>query len=156
MPFAGMGYPDEPESPPELGAFYGTSGGDEPSPTSLRNAGPHVRCKKEESAVPTGTNLLLTSMTGANVPSAKPDSDRRNTMKPSTTDKMEGKMHKEEQIEIKNILLFGILIALVLAALSNCSSMPQTWRDYERSAAHKMIAIQENTGDVMKTGEGRK
>lgn len=77
-------------------------------------------------------------------------------MEPSTTDKMEGTGHKEEQIEIRNILLFAMIIALVLAALSNCASMPQTWTHYERSAAHKMIAIQENIEDVINTGEGRK
>jgi uncharacterized protein YjbJ (UPF0337 family) len=33
-------------------------------------------------------------MTGANLPSVKPNSDKRNTMKPSTKDQAEGKFHK--------------------------------------------------------------
>jgi uncharacterized protein YjbJ (UPF0337 family) len=36
----------------------------------------------------------MTGMTGANVPSVKPNSDRRNTMKSSIRDKAEGTFHE--------------------------------------------------------------
>jgi uncharacterized protein YjbJ (UPF0337 family) len=36
----------------------------------------------------------MTGMTAANAPSVKADSDRRNTMKPSTKDQAEGNFHK--------------------------------------------------------------
>jgi uncharacterized protein YjbJ (UPF0337 family) len=36
----------------------------------------------------------MTGMNGANVPSIKPNFDRRNTMKPSTKDQAEGKLHQ--------------------------------------------------------------
>ena len=48
--------------------------------------------KENPSAFPAGS--LMTGMTGANVPSVKPNSDRRNTMKPSTKDEAEGNFHQ--------------------------------------------------------------
>jgi uncharacterized protein YjbJ (UPF0337 family) len=44
------------------------------------------------SEVPAGS--LVTGMTGANAPSVKPKSNRRNIMKSSTKDKAEGKLHQ--------------------------------------------------------------
>jgi len=51
---------------------------------------------------------------------------------------------------MKNLAL--ILVVLVSSVLSSgCVSM-QTWPDSERSAENKMVVIQENIGDGLKTG----
>jgi len=73
-------------------------------------------------------------------------------MKASTRDEAERRRHREAGFEIKNLILLGVLMGFALAVLSQCATMPQTWPDYERTAEHKMIAIQEKIGDGLKTG----
>ena len=53
---------------------------------------------------------------------------------------------------MKNIILSIVLIAFGLALFSGCATMPQTWPDYERNAENKMVVIQEQIGDGLKTG----
>ncbi|OQX12353.1 MAG: hypothetical protein BWK76_17800 [Desulfobulbaceae bacterium A2] len=50
----------------------------------------------------------------------------------------------------KNVLV-TVLVLFGLTMFFGCASM-HTWPDYERSAEHKMIAIQEQIGDGLKTG----
>ncbi len=44
------------------------------------------------------------------------------------------------------------LVVVLIALLSGCAAMPQTWPDYERSAENRMVVIQEKIGDGLKTG----
>jgi hypothetical protein len=53
---------------------------------------------------------------------------------------------------MKNAILSTVLTVFVLALVSGCATMPQTWPDYERSAENKMVVIQEQIGDGLKTG----
>lgn len=53
---------------------------------------------------------------------------------------------------MKNAILSTVLTVFVLTLVSGCATMPQTWPDYERSAENKMIVIQEQIGDGLKTG----
>jgi len=53
---------------------------------------------------------------------------------------------------MKNAILSTVLTVFVLALVSGCATMPQTWPDYERSAENKMVVIQEKIGDGLKTG----
>ena len=53
---------------------------------------------------------------------------------------------------MKNAILSTALTVFVLALVSGCATMPQTWPDYERSAENKMVVIQEKIGDGLKTG----
>jgi len=59
---------------------------------------------------------------------------------------------KERSREMKNAMLSTVLLVFVLALVSGCATMPQTWPDYERSAESKMVIIQEKIGDGLKTG----
>ena len=52
---------------------------------------------------------------------------------------------------MKNVALLAVLMVLGLVLSSGCATM-QTWPDYERSAENKMVVIQENIGDGLKTG----
>ena len=52
---------------------------------------------------------------------------------------------------MKNGLFSMALVALVVAVLSGCAAMPQTWPDKERNAESKMVVIQEKIGDGLKT-----
>ena len=58
----------------------------------------------------------------------------------------------ERSREMKNAILSTVLTVFVLALVSGCATMPQTWPDYERSAENKMVVIQEQIGDGLKTG----
>jgi hypothetical protein len=59
-------------------------------------------------------------------------------------------VRSERRSTMKNLAL--ILVVLVSSVLSSgCVSM-QTWPDSERSAENKMVVIQENIGDGLKTG----
>ena len=53
---------------------------------------------------------------------------------------------------MKNAILLTILMVFGLALFSGCATMPQTWPDNQRSAENKMVVIQENIGDGLKTG----
>jgi hypothetical protein len=59
---------------------------------------------------------------------------------------------KERTREMKNAILSTVLLVFVLALVSGCATMPQTWPDYERSAESKMVVIQEKIGDGLTTG----
>jgi hypothetical protein len=59
---------------------------------------------------------------------------------------------EERSREMKNAILSTVLTVFVLALVSGCATMPQTWPDYERSAENKMVVIQEQIGDGLKTG----
>jgi hypothetical protein len=58
----------------------------------------------------------------------------------------------ERSREMKNAILSTVLTVFVLALISGCATMPQTWPDYERSAENKMVVIQEKIGNGLKTG----
>jgi len=53
---------------------------------------------------------------------------------------------------MKYAILLRVQMVLILALVSGCATMPQTWPDYERSAENKMVVIQEKIGDGLKTG----
>ena len=53
---------------------------------------------------------------------------------------------------MKNAISLTVLMAFVLALFSGCATMPQTWPDNQRSAENKMVVIQEEIGDGLKTG----
>jgi len=57
----------------------------------------------------------------------------------------------QRRSEMKRSVLLTILVMLALALSSGCATM-KTWPDYERSAENKMVVIQENIGDGLKTG----
>ena len=52
---------------------------------------------------------------------------------------------------MKNFAFLTVLVVFGLALFSGCASV-QTWPDYERNAENKMVVIQENIGDGLKTG----
>jgi len=52
---------------------------------------------------------------------------------------------------MKKSALSALLLVLGLALFSGCATI-QTWPDHERSAESKMVVIQENIGDGLKTG----
>jgi hypothetical protein len=52
---------------------------------------------------------------------------------------------------MKKIIFMTVLMVSGLALFSGCATM-QTWPDSERSAESKMVVIQENIGDGLKTG----
>ena len=52
---------------------------------------------------------------------------------------------------MKKVILLSVLVVFGLALFSGCASV-QTWPDYERNAENKMVVIQENIGDGLKTG----
>jgi hypothetical protein len=52
---------------------------------------------------------------------------------------------------MKKAILLTVLMVFGLTLFSGCVSM-QTWPDNERSAENKMVIIQENIGDGLKTG----
>jgi hypothetical protein len=52
---------------------------------------------------------------------------------------------------MQKILLMAVLMVSGLSLFSGCATM-QTWPDSERSAESKMVVIQENIGDGLKTG----
>jgi hypothetical protein len=52
---------------------------------------------------------------------------------------------------MKNFAFLTVLVVFGLTLFSGCASM-QTWPDYERNAENKMVVIQENIGDGLKTG----
>jgi hypothetical protein len=52
---------------------------------------------------------------------------------------------------MKKIIFMTMLMVFGLALFSGCATM-QTWPDSERSAESKMVVIQENIGDGLKTG----
>src|SRR5664279_1950946 len=54
--------------------------------------------------------------------------------------------------EMKKAVFMTVLMVSVLALLSGCATSPQTWPDNERSAENKMVVIQEQIGDGLKTG----
>jgi hypothetical protein len=56
---------------------------------------------------------------------------------------------KEECNEELLFLAIGVIVSSVLS--SGCVTM-RTWPDSERSAESKMVVIQENIGDGLKTG----
>jgi hypothetical protein len=58
----------------------------------------------------------------------------------------------ERSRKMKNAILSTVLTVFVLALVSGCATMPQTWPDYERGAENKMVVIQEKIGDGLKTG----
>ena len=53
---------------------------------------------------------------------------------------------------MKNAIRLTVLMVSVLAFLSGCATMPQTWPDQERIAENKMVVIQEKIGGGLKTG----
>jgi hypothetical protein len=53
---------------------------------------------------------------------------------------------------MKNAILSTVLTVFVLALVSSCATMPQTWPDYARSAENKMVVIQEKIGDGLAAG----
>ena len=53
---------------------------------------------------------------------------------------------------MKKAILLTVLMVFGLALFSGCATMPQTWPDNQRSAENKMVVIQENIGDGLKTG----
>ena len=53
---------------------------------------------------------------------------------------------------MKKAIPLTVLMVIALALFSGCATMPQTWPDYERSAENKMVVIQEQIGDGLKTG----
>ena len=52
---------------------------------------------------------------------------------------------------MKNVIFMTVLMVSGLALFSGCATV-QTWPDSERSAESKMVVIQENIGDGLKTG----
>jgi hypothetical protein len=58
---------------------------------------------------------------------------------------------KERRREMKKVILLSVLVVFGLALFSGCASV-QTWPDNERNAENKMVVIQENIGDGLKTG----
>jgi hypothetical protein len=52
---------------------------------------------------------------------------------------------------MKRAVLLSVLMMSGLVLSSGCATM-QTWPNYERSAENKMVVIQENIGDGLKTG----
>ena len=52
---------------------------------------------------------------------------------------------------MNNASLLTVCVALGLVVSAGCATM-QTWPDYERSAENKMVVIQEDIGDGLKTG----
>ena len=52
---------------------------------------------------------------------------------------------------MKKVICTTGLMVFGLALCSGCATM-HTWPDYERSAENKMVVIQENIGDGLKTG----
>jgi len=52
---------------------------------------------------------------------------------------------------MKRSVLLTVLVMLGLVLSSGCATM-QTWPDYDRSAENKMVDIQENIGNGLKTG----
>lgn len=52
---------------------------------------------------------------------------------------------------MKNVICTTGLVALGLVLFAGCTTM-HTWPNYERSAENKMLVIQENIGDGLKTG----
>jgi hypothetical protein len=53
--------------------------------------------------------------------------------------------------EMKKVVLLTVVVVLGLALFSGCASV-QTWPNSERSAENKMVVIQEQIGDGLKTG----
>jgi hypothetical protein len=53
---------------------------------------------------------------------------------------------------MKRAILLTVLMVFLLALFSGCATMPQTWPDSQRSAENKMVVIQEQIGDGLKTG----
>jgi len=58
---------------------------------------------------------------------------------------------KERRSKMKNVIFMTVLMVSGLALFSGCATV-QTWPDSERSAESKMVVIQENIGDGLKTG----
>jgi hypothetical protein len=58
---------------------------------------------------------------------------------------------KDGRRAMKRIALAAVLVGVGAGLLWGCVSM-QTWPDYERSAENKMVVIQEQIGDGLKTG----
>ncbi len=52
---------------------------------------------------------------------------------------------------MRKSIVLTVSMLLGLALFSACASL-RTWPDYERSAENKMVVIQENIGDGLKTG----
>lgn len=52
---------------------------------------------------------------------------------------------------MKKVVLLSVLVVFGLAVFSGCATT-QTWVDYERNAENKMVVIQEQIGDGLKTG----
>jgi len=52
---------------------------------------------------------------------------------------------------MNKVALSAVLMVVGLVLSSGCATM-HTWPDYERSAENKMVVIQENIGDGLKTG----
>jgi len=52
---------------------------------------------------------------------------------------------------MKGSALLAVCVVVGLVLFAGCATM-QTWPDYERSAENKMVVIQENIGDGLKTG----
>jgi hypothetical protein len=52
---------------------------------------------------------------------------------------------------MKKVIFMAVLVVFGLALFSGCASM-QTWPSSERSAENKMVVIQEQIGDGLKTG----
>ncbi len=52
---------------------------------------------------------------------------------------------------MKNVIFMTVLMVSGLALLSGCATM-HTWPDAERNSESKMVAIQENIGDGLKSG----
>ena len=53
---------------------------------------------------------------------------------------------------MKNAISSTVLAVFVLALISSCATMPQTWPDYARTVENKMVVIQEQIGEGLKTG----
>lgn len=61
-------------------------------------------------------------------------------------------VHQSREVsEMKRSIFLVFLMILVPVLFAACATM-QTWPDYERSAENKMVVIQENIGDGLKTG----
>src|SRR5664279_3498170 len=58
---------------------------------------------------------------------------------------------KNRRSKMKKIIFMTMLMVSGLSLFSGCATM-QTWPDSERSAESKMVVIQENIGDGLKTG----
>lgn len=52
---------------------------------------------------------------------------------------------------MKKVLFITVAMLLALTLVSACASR-RTWPDYEKSAANKMVILQENIGEGLKTG----